>query len=138
MGGAHDQAAFVKRAVPSREDELSDKLALVAVFDGFDLKSRGGAFKGGSMLTRYGGIALDLSEAELAPGARLSVRTPFAGIDIKTPSGRRVESSVKALAGGVDTRRADADDPNAPALAREGMAFLGGTAVRAQHGRQTA
>ena|SRR5438034_4831926 len=33
-------AAFVRRAVPSRGDEESDELGLVAVFDGIDLKSQ--------------------------------------------------------------------------------------------------
>jgi hypothetical protein len=69
--GMATAAAFVKRAVPSRGDEDSDELSLVAVFDGIDLRSRAKAFKGGSMLAWWGGIAVDLREAELAPGARL-------------------------------------------------------------------
>src|SRR5512132_1947249 len=48
--GMASAAAFVKRAVPSRGDEDSDELSLVAVFDGIELKSRAKAFKGGSML----------------------------------------------------------------------------------------
>jgi hypothetical protein len=78
-------AAFVKRSMPSRGDEESDELALVAVFDGIDLKSRAGAFRGGSMLAWFGGIALDLREAQLAPGARLSLRTFCGGVAIRTP-----------------------------------------------------
>ncbi len=62
-------AGFVKRALPSRGDEESEELALVAVFDGIDLKSRAKGFKGGSVLAWFGGIALDRREAELAPGA---------------------------------------------------------------------
>ncbi len=61
-------AAFIKRALPSRGDEESDELTLVAVFDGIDLKSRAKGFKGGSVLAWFGGIALDLRDAELAPG----------------------------------------------------------------------
>ena len=38
-------AAFIKRALPSRGDEESDELTLVAVFDGIDLKSRAKASK---------------------------------------------------------------------------------------------
>jgi hypothetical protein len=130
--GMATAAAFVKRAVPSRGDENSDELALVAVFDGIDLKSRAKAFKGGSMLAWFGGIALDLSEAELAPGALLSVRTLFGGIDITTPPGWRIESSVKAFAGGVDARRQTKDDPGEPVLRLEGIALFGGVAVGAK------
>jgi hypothetical protein len=125
-------AAFVKRAVPSRGDEDSDELSLVAVFDGIDLKSRAKAFRGGSMLAWFGGIAVDLREAELAAGARLSVHTLFGGIAIKTPPSWRVESNVKALAGGIDARAPAQDDTDAPVLTLEGLALFGGIAVAAK------
>jgi hypothetical protein len=125
-------AAFVKRALPSRGDEESDELALVAALDGIELKSRAKAFKGGSMLAWLGGIAVDLRDAELAPGARLSVHTLFGGISIKTPPSWRVESSVKALAGGVDVRTPAQHDTDAPVLALEGLALFGGIAVGAK------
>ena len=127
-------AAFVKAAVPSRGDENSDELTLVAVLDGIELKSRAKAFRGGSMLAWFGGIAVDLREAELAPGARLSVRTLFGGIAIKTPPTWRVESSVRALAGGVDVRTPAADDSSAPVLNLEGVALFGGVAAGAKAG----
>jgi len=129
--GVMAAAAFAKRALPSQGDEDSDEVALVAIFDGVVLTSRAKAFRGGSMLAWFGGIEVDLRDAELAPDARLSVRTLFGGIDIKTPPTWRVESNVKALAGGVDapTPREDADDE--PVLALEGMALFGGIAVGA-------
>ena len=128
--GMASAAAFVKRAVPSRGDEDSDELSLVAVFDGIELKSRAKAFKGGSMLAWFGGIEVDLSDAELAPEARLSVHTLVGGIAIKTPPNWRVESNAKALVGGVDTPRPH-EDPDAPVLTLVGMAVFGGIAVGA-------
>src|SRR4029450_4166990 len=125
-------ALFAKGALPSRGDEDSDELALVAIFDGIDLKSRATAVRGGSMLAWFGGIAVDLREAELAPGARLSVHTLLGGIAIKTPPTWRIKSSVKALAGGVDARTPAEDDEDAPVLTIEGIALLGGIAVGAK------
>ncbi len=125
-------AAFVRRTVPSRGDEQSDELSLVAVLDGIELKSRADAFTGGSMLAWFGGIAVDLREAELAPDARLSLNTLFGGIAIKTPPGWRIESELKTLVGGVDTRSAAADDQHAPTLTLTGTALLGGIAVGAK------
>lgn len=122
-------AAFVKRAVPSRGDEESDELALVAVFDGIEFKSRAGAFRGGSMMAWFGGIEVDLGDAKLAPGARLSAHTLLGGIAIHTPPNWRLESNVKALVGGVDARTPTPDDRDAPVLILEGMALLGGIAV---------
>jgi hypothetical protein len=131
-------AAFVRRAVPSLGDEESDELSLVAIFDGITLKSRAKAFSGGSMLAWFGGIEVDLREVELAPNARLSLYTLFGGIDIKTPPDWRLESTMKALAGGVDTRIPAQDDPNAPVLSLTGTALFGGIAVGAKTGTRGA
>jgi hypothetical protein len=136
--GVMASAAFAKRAMPSRGDEESDELSLAAIFDGIELKSRASAFQGGSLLAWFGGIDLDLREAELAPGARLSVRTLFGGISINTPPNWRVESKVKAVSGGVDVRTPSSDDPDAPVLALDGMAVLGGIAVHAGAGARAA
>jgi hypothetical protein len=121
-------AAFFKRIVRSRGDAESDELALVAILDGVQLESRARAFRGGSMLAWFGGIEADLSGAELAPGARLSVHALMGGIEITTPATWRVESEVKAVMGGIDTR--GADDPAAPVLTLDGMAVFGGIEVR--------
>jgi len=121
-------AAFFKRIVRSRGDEESDELALVAILDGIELESRAKAFRGGSMLAWFGGIEADLSEAELAPDARLSVHALFGGIEVRTPPNWRVESGVKAIMGGIDARGAE-DDPAAPVLTLDGMALFGGIEV---------
>ena len=125
-------AAFVKRAVPSLGDEGSDEVALVAVFDGIELESHSRNFKGGSMLAWFGGISVDLRNVELVPGATLSVRTLFGGIDIKTPPSWRLDSSVKALAGGVETGTPAEGNPQAPVLVLDGFALFGGIAVSAK------
>ena len=121
-------AAFFKRIVRSRGDAESDELALVAILDGVQLESRAKAFRGGSMLAWFGGIEADLSGAELAPGARLSVHALFGGIEVKTPATWRIESEAKAVMGGIDAR--GADDPDAPVLTLDGMAIFGGIEVR--------
>jgi hypothetical protein len=125
-------AAFAKRAVSSRGDEQSDDLALVAVFDGVDLKSRAKSFRGGSLLAWFGGIALDLTEAELADGARLTVNTFLGGVAIKTPLDWRIEGDVKSVFGGVKTDSPAQDDHDAPVLTVEGMALFGGVTLEGE------
>ena len=84
-------AAVVKRAVPSRGDEESDEVGLVAIFDGIELQSRATAFRGGSMFAWYGGIAVDLCEAQLAAeGAHLDLHALNGGIAVKVPSVWRI------------------------------------------------
>jgi hypothetical protein len=125
-------AAFVRRAVPSHGDDESDELRLVAVFNGITLESRAKAFTGGSMLAWFGGIDVDLRAVEIAPGARLSLHTLFGGIAIKTPPNWRIESEMRAFAGGVDTRTSSQDEPDAPVLSLTGTALLGGISVGAK------
>jgi hypothetical protein len=125
-------AALMKRTLPSRGDEESDELALVAIFDGVKLANRAEAFRGGSMLAWYGGIDVDLTEATLAPGAHLRLNALLGGISIRIPAGWRVESSAKALLGGIDVRTRDADDPDAPTLTIDGLAAMGGIAIGAK------
>ena len=124
-------AAAVKRVLPSRGDEESDEVALAAIFGGIELASRARAFRGGSMLAWFGGIAVDLREADLAPGARLSLGSLLGGIAVRVPPGWRVESTVTALVGGVAVDVPEPAEADAPVLVLEGFALLGGIAVKA-------
>ena len=132
--GVAASAAVLKRALPSNGDAESDEVALVAIFDGIQLENRSTAFRGGSVLTWFGGIDLDLRRAQLAPGARIRAHALSGGIAIQVPPEWRVESTVRGIAGGVAVDPAHVDDPDVPVLAVEGFALLGGIAV----GRKTA
>lgn len=130
-------AALVKRLLPSEGDEESDEVALVAIFDGIAMKSRASAFRGGSMLSWFGGIAVDLREATLAPEAHLRVHALWGGIAIRVPPGWRVVSKANALVGGVNVDVPEPDDPDAPTLTIDGFAALGGIAIGAKASEAT-
>jgi hypothetical protein len=118
IAGMLGAAAFVKGARLSRGDEQSDELSL----------------KGGSMLAWFGGISVDLREAELTSDARLCLRTFYGGIAIKTPPHWRLESHLRAVAGGVDVRGSADAVSEAPVLKLDGVALFGGIAVGASAG----
>ena len=122
-------AAALKRVLPSRGDADSDEVALVAILDGIELDSRATAFRGGSMLSWFGGIAVDLRGATLAPDARLRLNTLWGGIAIRVPPSWQVESTARALGGGVAIAPPRTQDPEAPRLEVDGFALLGGIAV---------
>jgi hypothetical protein len=130
--GMFASAALLKRALPSKGDEESNEVALVAALNGIELKSRAQAFSGGSMLSWLGGIAVDLREAQLAPNARLDLHSAFGGIAIRVPTGWRVESNVKSLAGGVAVNVPEPDAEDAPTLRLDGFTVFGGVAVGAK------
>ena len=127
VAGFAAAAALAKRALPSRGSEDSDELALVAIFDGIDLKNRASAFTGGSVLAWFGGVALDLRDAVPEPDAHLTVHALFGGVAIRVPPGWRLVSNLSSFAGGVrrpgggrrQPGRADADARRARALRRD-------------------
>lgn len=129
--GVAAAAALAKRVLPSRGDAESDEVALVAIFDGIDLKSRAQAFRGGSMLAWFGGVAVDLTEAKLAPDARLTIGALFGGVDVKVPPEWRVVSTGRAFAGGVSDDVPEPQDPEAPTLTVESTTAFGGISIRA-------
>jgi len=130
-GGFVTAAALVKRVLPSRGDAESDDVALTAIFGGAQLKSRARAFRGGSMLAWFGGVEADLSEADLAPEARMTVGALFGGVAIKVPSDWRVEHTARVFSGGV-TVDVPADDPAAPTLVVDATVAFGGLAIKAK------
>jgi hypothetical protein len=124
-------ALLAKRALPSRGDAESDEVELVAIFSGIELDSRAQAFRGGSMLAWFGGVAVDLRQAQLGPDARLSIGALFGGVDIKVPEGWRIVSTARTIAGGVSDQVPEPDDPAAPTLTIETTAAFGGVSIRA-------
>ena len=83
------------------------------------------------MLSWFGGVAVDLREARLAPDARLDVHSLFGGIAIRVPPEWRIESSVTALGGGVAVSPTQPAE-DAPTLWLDGFAAFGGVAVGAK------
>jgi hypothetical protein len=128
--GSMASALLLKRAFPSRGDAESDEIALVAILNGIELESHARSFRGGSAVTWFGGISLDLRGATLAPDARLSLGTMFGGIDVKVPAGWRVEATGRALFGGVADEVAQPDDQDAPRLVVTSTAVFGGISIR--------
>jgi hypothetical protein len=124
-------AVVAKGRLPSRGEPEDDEIALTAIFEPLTFESVSGAFRGGSLLTWFGGADLDLRGATLHPdGARLTVRTLFGGGRVIVPEDWPVELDVIAILGGIgDARPPDAVDPDAPTLVIDGFAAMGGFGI---------
>ena len=130
--GFYGAAIVVRRLLPSRGGPDSDEVALVAVLNGVDLASSAQAFRGGTMFAWFGGVAVDLRGATLAPEAKLTTSALFGGVAIKVPPSWRIEHTSRAFAGGVAIDAPEPADPDAPTLVVEATAGFGGVAIKAQ------
>jgi hypothetical protein len=128
--GSMASALLLRRALPSRGDSDSDEIALAAILNGIELESHARSFRGGSALTWFGGISIDLRQATLAPEALLNLGTMFGGIDVRVPAGWRVESTGRALFGGVADDLAQPEDPDSPTIVVTSTAVFGGISIR--------
>ncbi len=125
-------AAFtVKKAVPAFGDESDDWFSIVAVAGGRKFVSSAERFVDGSALAVMGGIELDLSEATLAPGAKLELRAIMGGIDVSVPPSWRVEVIATERMGEVaDLLDNDDQDDEGPLLIVYATATMGGISIR--------
>ncbi len=99
-----------------------------AVFSGVEEKKTG-VYEGGSLNAAFGGVKLDLREADIKDGAVIQIWAMFGGMDILVPRNVRVTTSVLPLFGGADNKTAP--DANASkTLHIQGTAIFGGVGIK--------
>jgi hypothetical protein len=133
LTGLTAAATVARLFIPSRGDEDSDELALVAISNGIELESRATAFRGGTVGIWMGGVELDLSNATVAPGgARLQVTAFMGGLDLVVSPGWRVEVDTRGAAHGVDATLTGQDElpETAPRLRIGVLAVAAGVDIR--------
>lgn len=121
----------LKKSVPAFGDESDDSFSVVAVFGGREFSSSADRFVEGSALAVMGGVELDLSNATLAPGAKLELRAIMGGIDVSVPRSWRVEVIATERMGDVVNQLDDGQDDEGPLLLVYATATMGGISIRA-------
>jgi hypothetical protein len=133
MIAASIAALSVKRRLVPTTDEGADEIVAVSIFGPLTFHSTAQQFRGGSLDCWYGGGALDLRDAILAPGgATLRVRAIFGGGQILVPATWTVVSRVRGMGGLSDARPSMGRPADAPQLVIEGIMFAGGFAVMSE------
>jgi predicted membrane protein len=124
-------ALAAKRSIVSAGDPDSDDIELAAIFESVDLTSKAGSFRGGSVLTWFGGSTVDLRGATLDPaGAHLTIRAIFGGGLLVVPDDWQVDLRVIGIMGGVgDGRDARGRQADGPRLVVDGFALFGGYGI---------
>jgi len=106
-----------------------------AVFGGVQKRLNGKEFRGGQLQALFGGIEIDLRDAEIAENeAVLYVNAIFGGIELRVPETWFVAARGQGVFGGFtdSTRYTGPGDPDKPkkTLIVQGMAVFGGVEIR--------
>jgi hypothetical protein len=111
--------------------ETAGTLRTAAVLGSRRVAVGGTRFVSGDVTVVAGGLQLDLTEAELASAARLSVTVLLGALEVLVPPGWDVRvSGVPLLAAWDTTIRRDRVEADAPTLEVRALAVLGGMEVR--------
>ncbi len=88
-------------------------------------------FRGGSVTAVMGGVELDLRKATLtSTTAYLDVFAFWGGIEIKVPTGWRVDGSVVPVMGAFENKVDSLSAPGGPRLVVRGHAIMGAVTIR--------
>jgi predicted membrane protein len=119
-----------QRIVPTT-DPTADDITVASIFGPLAYKSTSKHFTGGTVECWYGGGALDLRDAVLAPeGATLRLKAVFGGGQILVPATWPVVTHVTGVGGIQDSRPAAGSAEGAPTLTIEGTVVFGGMLPR--------
>lgn len=111
--------------------ETGDTVSNFTIFAGSELASHSDQFEGGNLSVMFGGIELDLRDAQLAPGAALDVFTAFGATEITVPRGWQVVLKGFPLFGGFENATAkDSIEATAPTLVINANVLFGGLEVK--------
>lgn len=104
---------------------------VVAILGGSSRKNAWRMRKHTSVLTLFGGVDLDLTEATFeSRELEINVFCLFGGVDIVVPPGTEVDSRVHAFAGSTELRRMTPPDGVAPKVIVKGFCGFGGVDIK--------
>ena len=109
----------------------ADHPTAMALFGGSELRSQSKQFSGADLTALFGGVELDMRDAEISdPPARVSVTAAFGGVDLVVPREWNVQIDVVPLFGGAsDERTRDPDEHENVDLVVTGLVLFGGVGI---------
>lgn len=117
--------------ISSHDDVLEDS----AIFGGIKKNIGSQQFKGGHILGIFGGLELDFTQAQLAPGSNvLEMIFVFGGCTLVFPPDWKVRNEVTTVLGGVEDKRRfvlnNTQTGEETVLILKGVAVLGGCEIK--------
>lgn len=108
-----------------------NRFEYVAFAEGLENRVVSQALEGGEASAVFGGLELDLRDAEIGGDqAVISVNAVFGGVQLLVPEHWRVESDVEVVVGGSENRARVPDAEDAKRLLVRGDVVFGGLDIR--------
>lgn len=133
MWGAMKAPVAVSSSGPG--DPLADTLNAVAIFGGCERRINSQTFRGGRAMSVFGGIELDLRDANIeGDEATLDVNCIFGGVEIRVPTTWNVHSTSIPVLGGYSDKThspsvTDSSAPKRKTLVISGAVIFGGVEI---------
>lgn len=136
MWGSSRWSAKPTAASTSASGDPRTTLNEAVVFGGLERRMTSQDFQGGDITAIFGGVELDLTEAQMqASEATLAITAIFGGVEVRVPPTWQVAFRGAPIFGGVEdkTRTARKDDPANPdlkVLVITGAVIFGGLEIK--------
>ncbi len=115
------------------DESRDDRLELIAVFAGNKKVMVSKNFKGGEIVSVFGGNEINLSKCDINGRVQLEIVQVFGGTKLIVPSNWRIQSEIVSVFGGLDDKRNIIDFNNnddSKILVIIGVSILGGIDIR--------
>lgn len=116
-----------------RPEDSADpaRVRTAAIFSSREVATGSEAFEGADLTAVFGAAKLDLTNARLTPGARITATILLGSVEIFVPHGWRITLAGTPILGSWDdTTRRDGIPADAPELTVRSLVILGGIEVR--------
>ena len=100
-----------------------------ATFSGQEINPKGDEFKGASLNAIFGGIDLNLTEAQIQKDTLINVTSVFGGVDIIVPANINVKVQSTSIFGGVDNKIKKYTE-NLPTIYVKAFCLFGGADIK--------
>ena len=122
----HDQ--WLQRPLPIGEE--GKRISCSVSFGGDEYVYHGESFHGAHLMTKCGGIRMDLRNATITEDEEIDISTFMGGVELLVPTTVNIVVKSRSFIGGVGNHATHAADPKAPTIHIIASNFFGGVDIK--------
>lgn len=114
------------------DETMDDRIELIAIFGGNKKVIVSKHFKGGEIISVFGGNEINFSKCDIQGRVKIEVVQVFGGTKLILPANWKVQTEMVSIFGGLDDKRniIDFDADNSKVLVIEGVSAFAGIDIR--------